>query len=194
METQTKTHSDFGKVKITKDMTIGELVQKYPSCSEVLLEAGVHCVGCGAAFWETIEQGLKGHGMTDEDVDEVVKQLNDAIPTDAGGSNDTVVVTEKAAEKLKNILKEQKKEGYGLRIEVLPGGCSGFQYAFDFENEKKENDTVIEVSGVNFFVDNESIKMLKGARIDYVDSLQGAGFKISNPNAKSTCGCGQSFS
>ncbi|MBI5064938.1 iron-sulfur cluster insertion protein ErpA [Candidatus Woesearchaeota archaeon] len=132
--------------------------------------------------------------MSDEDVDEVVKQLNDAIPKDAGGSNDTVVVTEKAAEKLKDILKEQKKEGYGLRIEVLPGGCSGFQYAFDFENEKKENDTVIEVSGVNFFVDNESIKMLRGARIDYVDSLQGAGFKISNPNAKSTCGCGQSFS
>ncbi|MBI4919210.1 iron-sulfur cluster insertion protein ErpA [archaeon] len=132
--------------------------------------------------------------MSDEEVDELVKQLNEAIPKEAGGSSESVIVTEKAAEKLKVILKEQKKEGHGLRIAVMPGGCSGFQYAFDFEKEQQDKDTVIEVEGVKFFVDSDSMKLLKGAKIDYVDSLQGAGFKISNPNAKGTCGCGQSFS
>lgn len=179
---------------IHKDMTIGELVQKYPSCIEVLMNKGVHCIGCGAAFFETIEEGLKGHGMSDEQVEEVVKQLNEAIPEEVGGSDESVKITEKAVKKLKEILKEQKKEDYGLRIAVIPGGCSGFQYAFDFEKEEKENDTVVEVDAVKFFVDNESMKKLKGAIIDYVETLQGAGFKISNPNATGTCGCGQSFS
>ncbi|MBI2565228.1 iron-sulfur cluster insertion protein ErpA [Candidatus Woesearchaeota archaeon] len=179
--------------KITKDMTIGELVQNYPSVVEIMLAEGVHCVGCGAAHWETIEQGLKGHGKTDKEVEEVVRKLNEAIPEEHG-SSDKIIITSKAAVKLKEILKSQNKENMGLRIQVMPGGCSGFQYGFDFEESAKENDEVIEVEDVKFFIDTQSIQMLRGAKVDYVDSLQGAGFKISNPNAKATCGCGQSFS
>ncbi|MFH1649536.1 MAG: iron-sulfur cluster assembly accessory protein, partial [Candidatus Woesearchaeota archaeon] len=74
------------------------------------------------------------------------------------------------------------------------GGCSGFQYGMEIIPEADPGDTTIEVDGVKFFVDAQSHELLKGAKVDYVDSLQGAGFKISNPNAKSTCGCGQSFS
>ena len=178
--------------KITKDMTIGDLVKLYPSTVEVLMGEGVHCVGCGASYWETIEQGLASHGKTDEQIADVVKRLNEAIPNEVG-SSDKVIVTEKAANKLKEILKSQNKEGMGLRIQVMSGGCSGYQYGFDFEDKAKENDTVIEVLEVKFYVDNESLSMIRGAKVDYVESLQGAGFKISNPKAEHTCGCGQSF-
>ena len=178
--------------RINKDMTIGDLVQKYPSVTEILLGEGVHCVGCGASYSETIEQGLAGHGKTDEEIAEVVKRMNEAIPNEVG-SSDKVIVTEKAANKLKEILKSQNKEGMGLRIQVMSGGCSGYQYGFDFEDTSKENDTVVEVSGVKFYIDNESLSMIRGAKVDYVESLQGAGFKISNPKAEHTCGCGQSF-
>lgn len=178
--------------KITKTMTIGEAVHQYPSISEILMAEGVHCVGCGAAYDETIEQGLSAHGKTDEEIVNVVEQLNKAIPVETGTA-DTLLVTEKAAQKLKEILTQQKKENSGLRIEVVPGGCSGFQYSFDIEDKEQNGDKVLEVQGVKFYVDAQSFDMLKGARLDYVDSLQGAGFKISNPNAHGTCGCGQSF-
>ena len=178
--------------KITKTMTIGEVVHQYPSVAEILMAEGVHCVGCGAAYDETIEQGLSAHGKTEEEIDNVVEQLNKAIPAEEGTA-DTLVVTEKAAQKLKEILKQQKKENYGLRVEVVPGGCSGNQYAFDIENKEQSGDKVLEVQGVKFYVDSQSFEMLKGARLDYVDSLQGAGFKIENPKATKSCGCGNSF-
>ena len=86
-----------------------------------------------------------------------------------------------------------KKNNQAIRIGVSSGGCAGFEYHFSFENDKSENDVVVEVDGVKFFVDNASLEKLKGAKVDYVDSLTSAGFKITNPNAKKTCGCGQSF-
>jgi iron-sulfur cluster assembly accessory protein len=184
MQTQTEQ-------RITRNMTIGDLVQLYPSVVEVLLDEGVHCVGCGASYFETIEQGLAGHGKSDEEINDVVKRLNDAIPAEEGTS-ESLVVTEKAAEKLKELLKEQKGN-FGLRISVLKGGCSGLQYEFAFDDESTDKDSVFEISGVKFIVDKESLEKLKGSRVDYLDSLTGAGFKISNPNAHSTCGCGQSF-
>ena len=176
---------------ITKTMTIGELVQQYPSVVEILMDEGVHCVGCGAAYFETIEQGLMGHGKTPEQIELIVKQLNEAIPKEEG-SAETLKVTETAANKLKELMKEEK-EGTFLRISVLKGGCSGMQYEFAFDDVKKDDDNLYDIMGIKFAVNNESLPHLKGARVDYLDALTGAGFKISNPNAHSTCGCGESF-
>ena len=175
---------------ITKDMTIGELVQQYPSVVEILTDEGVHCVGCGAAYSETIEEGLAGHGRSEEEVDAVIEKLNQAIPQEKG--DDNLTITSNAAAKAKEIL--SKKNMQGIRIEVSAGGCAGFEYDFSYDNQKNDDDTVVEVDGVKFFVDNSSLQKLKGAKVDYVDSLTSAGFKITNPNAKRTCGCGQSFS
>jgi len=179
--------------KIKRNLTIGDVVSKYPSCVEVLLSHGVHCVGCQVAFMETLEDGFRSHGMSEEKIDQIIKELNEAIPDEPKQSGE-LIITKKAVEKLRVILKEQKKEGYGLRIQVIPGGCSGYSYGMDFEEKPTADDTVIEKEGMKFIVDTESLNMLKGATVDYVDSLQGAGFRISNPNATSTCGCGQSFS
>lgn len=104
-----------------------------------------------------------------------------------------ITLTKKAADKVKELSKQEKKEGSGLKLFVFPGGCSGFQYGLDFEEKPEENDLVIVQHGVKLFVDKDSVEMLKGVKIDFVDSLQGSGFKIDNPNVGNSCGCGKSF-
>jgi len=104
-----------------------------------------------------------------------------------------VVITEKAGEKIRDILAEEQKAHYGLRVYVAGGGCHGFQYGMVFEEQANEDDTVVEAHGVKVFIDAQSAPMLQGAEVDYVDSLQGSGFSIKNPQAKSSCGCGNSF-
>ncbi len=105
-----------------------------------------------------------------------------------------VNLTPLAADKLQAILREKNLPGYGLRVFVSGGGCSGFQYGMAFENTTEEGDFVFESSGVRIYLDNASAMYLDGANVDYVDSLMGGGFRIENPNAVSTCSCGQSFS
>jgi iron-sulfur cluster assembly protein len=105
-----------------------------------------------------------------------------------------MTLTPFAAKKLQAVLVEKNLEGYGLRVFVAGGGCSGFQYGMAFENTTEEGDVIFESDGVRVYVDNASAIYLNGATIDYVDSLMGGGFRIENPNAMSTCSCGQSFS
>ena len=178
---------------ITKDMTIGDVVAKYPACIEALQSSGVHCVGCHVSYYETLEQGFKGHGMSDEEVETVISKLNLAIEESKLDEGKEFIITSKAAEKLTEVLKENNKEGSGLRVEIVPGGCSGFQYGLELDDNTNDLDKVIEEKGVKIIVSKENMQFLKGAKLDYVDSLQGGGFKISNPNAQSSCGCGQSF-
>ena len=183
------------KPKITGDMTIGDVVAKYPSTIEVLLSNGVHCVGCHVQYWETLQQGFMGHGMSEEQANDVIRQLNEAVANDEapGAEGKDFVITQKAADKLVSLFKQEKKKDYGLRISIIPGGCSGYSYGLEFDKEVKENDFVLQEKGVKVMIDQESLKMIKGAKMDFVDSLQGSGFKITNPNAADTCGCGQSF-
>ena len=102
-------------------------------------------------------------------------------------------LTAKAVEMVKDAIAREGLAGHGIRLGVIGGGCSGFQYAMDFEKEPKPDDTVLEQDGVKLFVDPMSHMYLQGVTVDYVVGLQGAGFKFDNPNAKSTCGCGSSF-
>ena len=103
-------------------------------------------------------------------------------------------LTAKAVEMVKDAMQREGLGGYGIRVGVMGGGCAGFQYSMDFENAQKDGDAVYEHEGVKLFVDPMSSMYLQGVTIDYDVGLQGAGFKYSNPNARSTCGCGSSFS
>jgi iron-sulfur cluster assembly accessory protein len=109
-------------------------------------------------------------------------------------SDTPVLLTAKAAEMVK-ITREQEgiESSHGLRIAVRGGGCSGFEYALDFENEARENDWIYEQNGVTIYVDAVSARYLEGTTVDYVMGMAGAGFKFINPQAKGTCGCGSSF-
>jgi iron-sulfur cluster assembly protein len=106
-----------------------------------------------------------------------------------------ITLTENAAQAVKDLLgkRDLQDESYGLRVFVQGGGCSGFQYGMALDNRVLENDLVSEFFGVKVLVDEMSLNYLKGATVDYVDEIMGSGFKIENPNAVSSCGCGSSF-
>jgi iron-sulfur cluster assembly accessory protein len=104
-----------------------------------------------------------------------------------------LTMTERAAKKIGQILKAEPS-GAMLRLSVLGGGCSGFQYKFDVENAKADDDVMIERDGVTMLIDPVSLQYLAGSEVDFVDDLIGASFKVNNPQAKTSCGCGTSFS
>ena len=106
----------------------------------------------------------------------------------------TVGFTESAANKVKKLVEEEKNPNLKLRVSVDGGGCSGFQYAFAFDENVADDDTVVEVNGATMIVDVTSMQYLNGSEVDYLEGLEGARFVVNNPNAKSTCGCGSSFS
>ena len=104
-----------------------------------------------------------------------------------------VQLTEKAVGKVMEILDSQEPKPAGLRIAVVGGGCSGFSYSMAFENQPNMLDKTYSFNGLKVFVDQASMLYLDGAEVDYVETLEGSGFKFSNPQVKSTCGCGSSF-
>jgi iron-sulfur cluster insertion protein len=105
-----------------------------------------------------------------------------------------ISITQKAADKVLEISAEEGLEGQGLRLRVIGGGCAGFNYDLYFEDKPTSMDEEFEARGVKMYVDPLSFQYLDGTEIDYVEGLTGSGFKFSNPNVTSTCGCGQSFS
>jgi iron-sulfur cluster assembly accessory protein len=128
----------------------------------------------------------------------VERELPETVPVRSAGDESVaggpiLMLTEKAAEMVKVAMQRDGAVGSGLRVGVVGGGCSGFQYQMSFEPEPGPDDTVFEQDGVRIFVDQTSQPHLQGMTLDYVFGLHGAGFKFLNPNATRTCGCGSSF-
>jgi iron-sulfur cluster assembly accessory protein len=105
-----------------------------------------------------------------------------------------ITLTANAVSKVKEIMAQQNPVPAGLRVGVVGGGCSGFSYSMSFENGAGMMDKVFDMDGLKVYVDATSVMYLNGCVVDYVETLEGAGFKFENPNVKSTCGCGSSFS
>ncbi len=105
-----------------------------------------------------------------------------------------IQMTQKAVEKVREILDTQEPKPAGLRISVVGGGCSGFNYSMAFETSPGLLDKTYTFDGLSVYVDQASMLYLDGAEVDYVETMEGAGFKFNNPNVKTTCGCGSSFS
>ena len=102
--------------------------------------------------------------------------------------------TEAAAAKVKELIQDEASTSLALRVYIQGGGCSGFQYGFEFDENRADDDLAVDTNGVTLLVDPLSLQYLMGAEVDYTESLTGAQFVIRNPNAKTTCGCGSSFS
>jgi iron-sulfur cluster assembly protein len=114
-------------------------------------------------------------------------QMIDQQPT-------TVVsLTDAAASKLRELTKDEANPDVGLRVYVYSGGCSGYRYGMMLEDAPTPEDNRLDVNGIKVYVDGQSVSLLQGSQIDYVDTLMGAGFTVNNPNAVSGCGCGSSF-
>ena len=104
-----------------------------------------------------------------------------------------ITMTTAAEEKIRELMQEEQ-DTIGLRVFVKGGGCHGYQYGMSFESKMSDDDTVIEKGDVKVIMDSQSAPLLSGCKVDYVDALQGSGFAIKNPQAKTSCGCGSSFS
>jgi iron-sulfur cluster assembly accessory protein len=115
-------------------------------------------------------------------------------PTTEEAAQAPIILTEAAAAKVSELMAREESQDIALRIAVQPGGCSGMKYALYFDDRKLDGDVAAEVQGVAVRVDKMSAPYLRDTKIDWVDSLQGAGFAIDNPNSQSTCACGDSFS
>ena len=116
-----------------------------------------------------------------------------ATPADLG-LDAPLTLTAKAVEMVKDAMDREGLAEYGIRVGVMGGGCAGFQYSMDFEKDARDGDLTFVQDGIKLFVDPMSSMYLQGVTVDYVVGLQGAGFKFVNPNARTTCGCGSSFS
>ncbi|MBI2107338.1 iron-sulfur cluster assembly accessory protein [Candidatus Woesearchaeota archaeon] len=183
---------------INKETTIGEALQIFPGSAEIMLNYGLHCIGCHTNPYESIEGGAKGHGLDDKTVQKIISDINKAIESQELKDNaeelTSLKVTSSAAKKIKELLKAENKPDYALKVRVVPGGCSGYSYDLAFVKSPVPQDEVIIKDGSRVIVDSNSKQMLNGVELDFVDSLKESGFKFKNPNAKSTCGCGESFS
>lgn len=195
---QGSSSSSSGKIiekpVIDRHMTIEDILSSYPSkaqkLAQELTQAGLHCVGCQAATWETLEAGMLGHGMSESMIENLVKRLNDVLAHESDPN--TITLTKRAAEKFMEILEEEEKLGYGLRLSLKMAGCSGFEYVLDYSEKANADDDAFTSNGIEIHVEKKLVSKLKGIEIDFVDGLNGSGFKISNPNVKSACGCGTS--
>lgn len=190
---------------ITKKMLLTDVLDKYPDTADVMQRYGLKCFGCNSNTLESIEEGALEHGMDDEKMEKMLTEMNQMIEKEPEKkeelkiinnnpiANASVTLTPKAASVIKKLLESQNKSKYGLRFGIARGGCSGYQYLMDFEENPKKEDTVLEREGVKIFIDGKSLEKLNGCSIDYFESLQNSGFKIENPNAEHNCGCGKSF-
>lgn len=196
MENQTQTH------KITKDVLIAEILaenpEKAPILAETLMDFGIHCVGCGAAAFETLEQGVLGHGFSEADLDKLVEELNKIanIKEDKNkksAKDFSLNLTKNAITKVKEIIKSEKNKKGTLRISILPGGCSGHVYSLELISKPIKSDLNLKQNNLSISIDKNSLEYLNGTEIDFVDNLNESGFKFNNPNAQKECGCGKSF-
>jgi iron-sulfur cluster assembly protein len=191
----TTTQEPTAKKKIHRQMTIEEILSLFPHkaqrLSQEITNAGLHCVGCQAATWETLEAGMLGHAMSHEAVDRLVDRLN-ALLEEKDEDATTITLTKRAAKKYLEILEEEGKQGWGLRFAEKMAGCNGFEYLLDYSEYALTDDTIFVSAGIEIHVNNAMVKRLVGSVIDFVDGLQGSGFKVSNPHVKSSCGCGTS--
>ena len=180
--------------RIDRQMTIDDIFNRFPGKSQKLAQemsnAGLHCVGCSASTDETLEAGMMGHGFSNEEMESLLQRLNAVLAEKEDLS--TITLTERAAAKFKAILSDEGKEGWSLRYGEKSAGCKGFEYYLDYSQMPKEDDRIFESQGIQIHVQERSLSRLLGSVIDYIDGLSGAGFKISNPNVKSSCGCGNS--
>lgn len=180
--------------RIHAKMTIKEILGKFPQHSQGLAReitnAGLHCIGCNASNWETLEVGMLGHGKTQEEIDELVRRLNALLEEEF--HYDTISLTQEAAEKFIEFAKQDGKQGWALRFGQRMAGCNGFEYILDFSKEASSEDEVFVSCGIEIHVEKDLLPFLKGSKIGYRTSLNGTGFEVMNPNVHSSCGCGSS--
>lgn len=176
------------KQYVTKDSAIGELASKYPIAVGILFAKGMHCAGCSASAFESIRQGAEAHGMKPSKVGALVDEINQAIAKDEKQMQEScpdspVKITEAAGLQFAKIMDAEGKAGFGLRILKPPGGPVG-RFEMDFAQTAGKDDLEFGCRGTRIIVSKKLEPEVRGAVIDFRETVQGAGFTIRNPNTK----------
>lgn len=193
-----KTSEKVAENPVKLDMTIGDVVEKFPDSAEVMLGYGLHCVGCAVNPYETIEQGAMGHGMSKETIDAMLSDINLAVtkkpdyPLNPAG----ITLSPRAIETLDVIAEADGKDGHGLKIKATEVD-GAMDYFLDLAPKAEAGDETLEWDGMKLFIDPASFKLMNPSLIDFVKMPEGEGFKVislkpSEPNAMGkACGCGE---
>jgi len=176
------------KEYVTKDTAIGELASKYPIAIGILFARGMHCVGCHASAFETLRQGAEAHGMKPTEIGALVEEINQAIAADERKMQEScgdapVKITEAAGLQFAKIMDAEGKTGFGLRILKPQGGPAG-RFEMDFAQTAGKDDLEFDCRGIRIIVSKKLEQEVRGAVIDFHETVQGAGFTIRNPNTK----------
>jgi iron-sulfur cluster assembly accessory protein len=137
-----------------------------------------------------LEAGVLGHGFSEEALERLLEKLNAIVLQEQDLS--TIEMTPRAAQKYMAILAEEGKEGWGVRLDEKAAGCNGFEFVLDYSESPAEDDVVYESQGIQIHIRRSAEDRMLGTEIDFIDGLHGSGFKVSNPNVRSSCGCGTS--
>ncbi len=174
---------------ITKDMAIGEVVNKYPEAATVMLKYGLHCVGCAVNPFESIESGCLGHGMDEKTISSLVTELNDFAKEEKPKNKNGITLTDFAHKKFVQFMKEEKKWDWGVRLNAIINEGGIIEYGMDFALRPEASEEIIENHGIKFFVERDIINVIDGIEIDYINDESGQGFKIEKTK-DSAGGCG----
>jgi len=183
---------------ISKDMTIAKILEEYPeravSLSERMSQAGLHCVGCHASPFESIEEGMLSHGMDASLISPLVDDLNMiiSVASDQKKKEQNISFSNAAAAHAKQLQEKADSEGKALRLQILKGGCAGYSYKMSFDRPRS-SDALFQFGDLQVCVDSTSLEQLDGIEIDYVESLEETGFTFHNPKVHASCDCGKSF-
>ena len=190
------------ELKINKDMTIGQILETHTAHSQQLAAAmekyGLHCVGCHANTFETLQQGVLGHGLGEEILEQMVIDLNNILGSEqeevAEAPQFSIYLTDTAIARVKELLLLDENKGQTLRVAVIAGGCAGASYDVRFVKEPEADDLQIKADDLTIYVEKDSAPLLNGLQINFTNTMMESAFKFENPNASGSCGCGTSFS
>ena len=161
---------------ITEKTTLGEILQEHPETVPIVMQYGLHCVGCHVAGSESLGDGARAHGLKEKDIKQLLKDINAAIAKKKNAP--PLTFTAIAAKKLKETLKKEKRKA--LRVDAKPAE-KGFSYDMQLENAKQKGDMVLKVQGVTVHIPKKALPKLRGSVIDFLEDAEG--FRINNPNA-----------
>lgn len=180
-------------MQVTKEMSVGEVVEKHPEAVEVMLRHGLHCVGCHFNPMDTLEGGSRLHGIPQAEFEQMMQEINEAVSAKKASGQESqklVSLTPRAAQKLLSIMSSEGKAGYALRVASLEKdcGCGSQSFYMEFEEGPGPEDIVEHENGLQVIVSKKTADEIQGTAIDFQES---GGFTMRNPNAKQACQCGR---
>jgi len=187
---------------ISRDWTISRIFEQYPEfvneVSECLLDYGLHCVGCAANTFESIEQGGYTHGMPDDMIDSIVGDLNKIVSASRQEFKGALIcITESAESKVIELISEKDADINEVFLKVSSVkkgcGCGKVSYELTFTKVADEGYNILDVGKIKVLVSDSDREFLKGSSIDYLSESDFEGFRVNNPNVSSSCGCGGSY-